>query len=388
MSMFVGEQQERFEQALIPFEEETGIDVIYEGSEAFPQLIVERVQKKQSPDVAIFPQPALITQFAKQGKLVPLTKFIDRHALRKSYADSWIDLGSVDDVPYALWYRASVKSLVWYRPTAFAAKGYGIPSTWDELIALSKQIVADGGTPWCIALGSGEATGWPGTDWIEDIMLRTAGPEAYRQWVTHQLPFNSPPVLKALQTFSQILHQPKFVDGDAAGTVTQPYGETSQALFSDPPSCYLYRQASFISSYFPADTEAKVDYDIFPLPSIDERFGTPLLVAGDALGVFHETPEVHALMQYFSTPVPHEVSVNAGGFISPHKQFDLEKYPDLVTQKIAYLLSEAEVIRFDGSDMMPSGIGTDKFWAEMVLFAEGKSPEAVAADIDESWPQK
>jgi len=387
LSMFVGEQQASFEQALIPFEQATGIDVIYEGTEDFAKQVVERVDDGQSPDIAIFPQPALLTQFAEQGKLVPITDIIEKAQLKRIYSDAWIDLGSVDDTPYALWYRASVKSLVWYRPTAFDTQGYGIPTTWEELMALSEQIVADGGTPWCIGLGSGAATGWPGTDWIEDIMLRTAGPEAYRQWVTHQIPFSSPPVVQSMKKFGQILHRPGFVDGEASSTISKPYGETALALFKDPPNCYLYRQGSFISSFFPDDKAARVDYDIFPLPSIDQRFGTPILVAGDALGMFRDTPEARALMEYFTTLVPHESWAQVGGFISPHKQFDIDQYPDLVTQKIAYILSQAESIQFDGSDMMPGSIGTDTFWTEMVRFAEGKSPEAIAETIDTSWPE-
>ena len=386
MSMFVGEHQKSFEDSLIPFEQSTGIDVIYEGSQAFPTLITERVEANQQPDIAIFPQPALMTQFAAQGKLIPLTEIITEGELRRLYSDAWIELGSVEDTPYALWYRASVKSLVWYRPTAFMAKGYDIPTSWDSLIALSEQIVTDGGTPWCIGLGSGAATGWPGTDWIEDIMLRTAGPEAYRQWIAHQVPFSSPSVLQSMQTFSQILHRPNFVDGEAASTVDKPYGETALELFNEPPNCYLYRQANFVDAFFPEDKEARVDYDVFPLPSIDERFGTPILVAGDALAMFRDTPEARALMQYFATPVPHEILAGSKGYISPHKQFDIDAYPNLVTQKIAHILSQAESIQFDGSDMMPGSVGSDRFWAEMVLFAEGKSPEDVAASIDASWP--
>lgn len=385
--MFVGEHQAQFERSLIPFEEATGIDVIYEGDEAFPQLIEERVAAGQAPDIAIFPQPALIAQFAEQGQLVPLTQFMDRAQLRRAYSDTWTDLVSFEDAPYAIWLRASVKSLVWYRPSAFSSRGYDIPQTWEELIQLSERIVSEGGTPWCIGLESGEATGWPGTDWIEDIMLRTAGPEAYQQWVDHRLPFSSPPVLNSMRSFSQILHQPDFVDGKASGTVNKPYGPTALGIFNEPPDCYLYRQASFVSAYFPPDKAARVDYDVFPFPSMDARFGTPILVAGDALGMFHDTSATRALAEYFMTREAHEALTQESGFISPHNQFDGAQYSDLVTQKIAQILSETDVIRFDGSDMMPKEVGTDRFWREMVLFAEGKSPEAIAQDIDANWPQ-
>jgi alpha-glucoside transport system substrate-binding protein len=382
-----GEQQTKLEQALAPFEAKTGIDVVYEGTDAFATELPDRVAAGNPPDLAMLPQPSLINKFVKAGQLIPLTSFIDANVLRASYPDTWLDLSTLDDIPYAVWYRASVKSLVWYRPTAFEAKGYDIPQSWPELMALSNRIVADGDTPWCLGMESGEATGWPGTDWIEDIMLRTAGPEAYRQWIDHQLPFNSPQVLNAFNEFGKILLTPNYISGGAASTPTQPFGEVSLGLFKHPPQCYLYRQANFISSFFPPTKTPRVDYDVFPLPGIDERFGTPLLVSGDAFVMFRDKPEARALMQYLATPQPHEIWAGLGGFISPHKQVSLDAYPDIVSQTIAQILANAEVIRFDGSDMMPEAVGTGTFWSGMVDFAKGKSAQAVAQAIDASWPK-
>jgi alpha-glucoside transport system substrate-binding protein len=123
------------------------------------------------------------------------------------------------------------------------------------------------------------------------------------------------------------------------------------------------------------------------LPGIDPKFGTPLLVAGDAIAMFNKTPESQAFMQYLATPVPHEIWAGLGGFISPQQQVPLSAYPNLVTQNTAQILADADVIRFDGSDLMPSEVGTESFWTGMVDFANGKSAEAVAQEIDQSWPQ-
>ncbi len=387
LGVIVGEQQEKLEQALAPFEEETGIDVIYEGTDAFATLLPVRVESGDPPDLAMFPQPGLLADFARAEQLVPLNDFIDTSTLRAAYPDTWIELGSVDDEAYGIWYRASVKSLVWYRPTAFEAKGYDIPTTWAEMIALSDTIAADGETPWCIGLESGDASGWPGTDWVEDIMLRTAGPEAYSQWVAHDLPFDSPEVINAFDEFGQILLNPEYVNGGAIGAVSTPFGDSPQGLFNDPPSCYMHRQANFIATFFPEDEEPKVDYDIFPLPEIDSRFGTPILVAGDAFGMFNDTPEARALMQYLATPQPHEIWAGLGGFISPHKQVSVEAYPDLISQKIAQILADAEAIRFDGSDTMPGAVGTGTFWSGIIDFAVGEPAEEVTKTIDASWPE-
>ncbi len=386
LGQFTGQEQINFEAALRPFEEETGIDVIYESSDSFASLLRMRAGVLNFPDLAVFSQPGLMAEFAESGDLVPLSDFMEPRELKAAYSDSWLDLGSVEDEPYAIWYRASVKSLVWYRPSAFEAKGYDIPTTWTELIALSDRIVAEGGTPWCIGLESGGATGWPGTDWIEDIMLRTAGPEAYRQWVDHEMPFNAPPVVNAFNEFGKFLLTPKYVKGSAAATVSIPYGESPLGLFDEPPSCYMHRQANFASAFFPAEKAPRVDYDVFPLPGIDERFGSPILVAGDAVGLFSDTPESRALMEYIASATPHEISARLGGFISPQKQVLPEAYPDVVNQKIAQILANADIIRFDGSDMMPSYVGSGTFWDGVVDFAEGKKAEEITKEIEESWP--
>ncbi|MEO0768949.1 MAG: ABC transporter substrate-binding protein [Cyanobacteria bacterium J06649_4] len=387
LGVIVGEQQEKLEQALAPFEEETGIDVVYEGTDAFATLLPVRVESGDAPDLAMFPQPGLMRDFAEAGQLVPLKDFIDTATLRAAYPDTWIDLGTFDSEPYAIWYRASVKSLVWYNPAAFEAGNYTIPTTWTDLIALSDQIVADGGTPWCIGLESGDATGWPGTDWIEDIMLRTAGPEAYSQWVDNTLAFSSDEVVNAFNEFGEILLNPDYVNGGAVGAVSTPFGDSPNGLFNEPPNCYLHRQANFIASFLPEDAEASVDYDVFPLPGIDEKFGTPILVAGDAFGLFNDTPEARALMAYLATPTPHEIWAGLGGFISPHQAVSTDAYPDPVSQKIAQILTDAEVIRFDGSDMMPGAVGTGTFWSGVVDFAVGEPAEDVTSTIEASWPE-
>ena len=227
--------------------------MIYESVDDFANLLQMRISASNAPDLAILPQPGLMADLARADLLVPLTDVMETQALRASYSDDWLDLGTVDKVLYGLWYRVSVKSLVWYRPTAFEAKGYDIPQTWAELMALSDRIVADGGTPWCIGLESDAASGWPGTDWVEDILLRTAGPETYSQWISHQLSFDSPPVVNAFNEFGKVLRKPKYVSGGAAKTATTFYGDAALGIFSDRPDCYLHRQGNFVASFFPAD---------------------------------------------------------------------------------------------------------------------------------------
>lgn len=203
--VMIGEQQEKIEAALAPFTEETGIEVVYEGTDTFATTLPIRVDSGNPPDLAMFPQPGLMADFAREGRLVPLTEFMSLEDLQAAYDESWIQLGSVENVPYGVWYRASVKSLVWYNPQQFAVNGYEIPTTWDEMLALSDRLVSEGKTPWCIGMESGDSTGWAGTDWVEEIMLRTAGPNVYDQWINHEIPFNDPAVENAVNIFGDIV---------------------------------------------------------------------------------------------------------------------------------------------------------------------------------------
>ena len=385
LGVVAGEQQDKLEAAFAPFEERTGIEVVYEGTDAFATLLPVRVESGDPPDVAMFPQPGLMRDFAQSGQLVPISDLIEPTQLQEAYSQDWIDLGTVDDELYGIWYRASVKSLVWYNPEAFAAKNYEIPQTWSEMIALSDRIVQDGGTPWCLGMESGDATGWVGTDWVEDIMLRTAGAEVYDQWVNHEIPFNAPPVQEAFDKFGEIVLNPQYVRGGIVGAISTPFGDSPNGLFQDPPGCYLHRQANFIASFFPEDVVLGENVNVFALPPIEENSGNPVLVAGDVFAMFNDTPEARAFMEYMATPEPHEIWAKLGGFISPHEQVSLDVYPDEVIRKQAEILANAEVVRFDASDMMPSSVGTGTFWTGIIDYVGGEDAEEVLTDIEESW---
>lgn len=387
LGVMIGEQQEKVEAALAPFTEETGIEVVYEGTDAFATTLPIRVDSGSAPDIAMFPQPGLMADFAREGKLIPMSAVMDPAVMAEAYDESWLNLGSVDDEIYGVWYRASIKSLVWYNPKAFEAGGYEIPSTWDEMIQLSDRLVADGKTPWCLGMESGDATGWVGTDWVEDIMLRTASPETYDQWITHEIPFNDPAVENAVNTFGTIARNEDYVYGGMVGALSTPFGDSIQGLFGEEPDCYLHRQGNFIAAFLPEDLDP-AEVDIFTLPAIAPEYGVPILVAGDVFAMFNDTPEARQLMEYLTTEVPHEIAAGLGGYISPRKGIDPELYPDELTRKQAGILGGAEVIRFDGSDMMPGSVGTGTFWSGMADYVGGMDADIVLANIEASWPEE
>ncbi|MGD1899417.1 MAG: ABC transporter substrate-binding protein [Phormidesmis sp.] len=393
LGVVVSEQQAKLEAAFAPFEEETGIDVIYEGTDAFTTLLPVRVDSGDAPDIAMFPQPGLMRSLAEEGALIPVTEVLSQEELATYYPDSWIDLSTVNDEIYGIWYRSALKSLVWYNPKEFEAGGYQTPETWDELIALSDEIVADGGNPWCLGLESGNASGWPGTDWVEDILLRTAGPEFYDQWVQHEVPFNAPEVQAAFDYFGEIAKTPNYLYGGQTGALSIPWGDSISGLFTakrgtDTPECYMQKQGNFISSFFPEDVVAGEDVDFFPTPIINPEYENALLVAGDIFAMLNDTPEARQLMAYLATPTPHEIWAERGGFLSANKQVDLSVYPDELSRKQAELLTTADVVQFDASDAMPGSVGTGTFWSGMMDFVAGATTEEVTDKIEFYWPEE
>ena len=387
LGVIIGEQQAKLEQALAPFTEQTGIEIVYEGTDTFATTLPIRADSGNPPDLAMFPQPGLMADFAREGKLVSLNDFMTAEELQSAYSDSWLDLGSVDNNPYGVWYRASVKSLVWYNPKVFQQNNYEIPQTWAEMLEFSNKLAAEGKTPWCLGMESGDATGWVGTDWVEDIMLRTAGTETYDQWISHQIPFNDPQVKTAFTTFGEIALNEKLVYGGKVGVLSTPFGDSIQGLFGDNPNCYLHRQANFITSFLSENINPTEDLAIFPLPQINPEQGLPILVSGDVFAMFNDTPEARELMKYLASEVPHEIAAGLGGYLSPRSNIAVELYPDELTKQQAQILNEAEVIRFDGSDMMPGAVGTGTFWSGIVDYVGGENLDRVLENIESSWPE-
>ncbi len=376
-----GDELSAFQEVVFPFTEETGIGMAFEGTRDLAAVLTTRVEAGNPPDLAVLPNPGQMQEFARRNELVAIDSFLDTEQLRDDYAQVWLDLASHEDNLYGLFYKASVKSLVWYVPDNFAANGYEIPQTWDEMIALSDQIVADGGTPWCLGIESAAASGWPATDWVEDIMLRTAGPEVYDQWVNHEIPWTSDPVREAVSLFGQIARTEDYVVGGAAGVNAINFGDSPADLFRDPPGCYMHRQASFITDFFPEEVTAE-EYDFFPFPQIDPEYGAPMLGGADLIVMFNDTPEARQLLEYLVTPEAQEIWAERGGFLSPNKRVNPEVYPNDITRRQAELLVETEIFRFDASDLMPAAVGSGAFWSGMVDYVAGDDLDEVLQDVE------
>ncbi len=279
-----------------------------------------------------------------------------------------------------------MKSLVWYSPENFEDAGYEIPKTMEDLKALTDQIVADGATPWCIGLGSGGATGWPATDWVEDMMLRTQTPDVYDKWVTNEIKFDDPRVVAAIEEFGAFARNDKYVAGGAGTVASTDFRDSPKGLFSSPPQCYLHRQASFIPAFFPEGTSIGEDADFFYFPAYASKdLGSPVLGAGTLFAITKDSPGARALIEFLKSPIAHEVWMAQQGFLTPHKGVNTDLYATDSLREMGKILLGATTFRFDGSDLMPGGVGAGSFWTGMVDYAGGKPAADVAKEIQASW---
>ena len=389
---WLGPDQENVEKVLAGFAAASGHDVSYVGSDSFEQQIMIDAEAGSAPNVAVFPQPGLAADMAKRGFLTPLA---DGTAdwVKENYAagQSWVDLGTYAgadgaDNLYGFFYKVDVKSLVWYSPENFEDAGYEVPTSMEDLKALTDQIVADGGTPWCIGLGSGGATGWPATDWVEDMMLRTQTPADYDAWVKNDLKFNDPKVVAAIEEFGAFARNDAYVAGGAGAVASTDFRDSPKGLFDSPPQCYMHRQASFIPAFFPEGTVVGEDADFFYFPAYAEKdLGAPVLGAGTVWAITNPSDASNELIAYLETPEAHETWMALGGFLTPLKGVDTSKFSDAATAKMNDILLAATTFRFDGSDLMPGAVGAGSFWTGMVDYTGGKSAQEVADGIQASW---
>ncbi|MEJ6401774.1 ABC transporter substrate-binding protein [Yoonia sp. 2307UL14-13] len=389
---WLGPDQENVEKVLAAFAEQSGHDVRYTGSDSFEQQILIDAEAGSAPNVSVFPQPGLASDMASRGFLTPLRDGTAEW-LQENYAagQSWVDLGTYadengEDQLYGFFYKVDVKSLVWFSPENFEDAGYEVPETMEELKALSDQIVADGETPWCIGLGSGGATGWPATDWVEDMMLRTQPPEVYDAWVANETPFDAPEVVAAIEEFGAFARNDDYVAGGAGAVATTDFRDSPKGLFTSPPQCYMHRQASFIPAFFGDDISVGEDADFFYFPAYAEKdLGSPVLGAGTLWAITNENEAAHELMAFLQTPEAHEIWMGLGGFLTPHTGVDLDAFSDPTLGKMNEILLGATTFRFDASDLMPGGVGAGTFWTGMVDYAGGKDAATVASEIQASW---
>jgi len=397
----IGEDQDGFRANFESFTEETGIVVTYQGSDNFEQEIQIQMESGDTPDFALWPQPGAVVDAAQRGMLTSLADLdIDLDAYATNFSSYLVGLGTVDDVVYGGANAANLKSIVWYQPAEFEARGYAVPETWDAMIALADQIVADGMNPFCFGMYSNGASGWLATDWMEDIMLRTGnGTASYDQWVTNELKFEDPIVKNAATLLSQIMHTENYVVGGTDAIVSTYFGNAQDPMFSKDangnPGCFMHRQASFIPAFWPEanQAEAGIETTVFPFPVIDESLPKAALGAGDMWGAFNDRDATKAVAEYMLSENFHAAAAAMpnNARLSAHTGFDTSQYSKDINRILGDIIADAlaaDAFRFDASDLMPPEVGAGSFWKEMMnLAVEGPGYiDTALANIDTSWP--
>jgi alpha-glucoside transport system substrate-binding protein len=372
------------------FEDCTGIKIAYEGSNDFESQLTVRVQGGTAPDLAWIPQPGLLQRMVQTGQVKKPPKEVEDN-VDKNWAKGWKDYGSVDGVFYGAPNSSNVKSLVWYSPKQFAAKGYKVPTTWDEMMALSDQIAASGQKPWCGGIGSGTATGWPATDWLEELVMRESGPDVYDKWITHDVKFDSPEIKKSMATLEKWMKNPKYVNagiGDVKSIATTTFQDAGHGI--PDGKCFMLQQASFYANQFAEGTVIAEDGDAFAfyLPPIGDQFGKPLEVAAEFTTAFADRPEVQAVQTYITTTDWINEKIKLNDWVSANKAADKSLYKNPIDKLSADLLTDpSATARFDASDLMPAAVGSGSMWKEFTAwFGENKSTDAVLKALDASWP--
>ena len=385
-------ESDNLEKSWADFSKCTGIKISYEGSNDFESQLPVRVSGGNAPDFAIVPQPGLLAQMVKSGKVVkPPAETV---ANEDKWSPVWKTYGSVNGTFYAAPMSANMKSLVWYSPKAFTAAGYEVPKTWADLMALSDKIAKAGtAKPWCGGIGSGTATGWPATDWLEEIVLGTYGGEVYDQWVNHQVKFSDEKITTAMQTLAGWMQNPAWVNGgigDVKSIATTTFQDAGAPILAG--KCAMLQQASFYKAQWPAGTKVAADGDIFAfhLPAVNPSIPNPVEGGGEFLAAFSSKPEVQAVQDYLSSSDWASSRVKtATGWVSANQGVDKSLYTDPIDKLSADALTDpSATFRFDGSDLMPAAVGSGQEWKSLTAwFAEGQSIQRVAGDIDAAWPQ-
>ena len=388
----VSPEADLFQESFLDFEECTGITINWNGSQEFEAQLPVRVAGGTAPELAIIPQPGFLKAMVDTGAMIPAPAAVAA-SVDANYTPDWKNYGTVDGTFYAAPLGANVKSFVWYSPKTFADNGWEIPTTWAELLALSDTIAATDVQPWCVGFGSGEATGWVGTDWMEDLMLRFQDAATYDKWVSNEMKFDDPKVAEVLAEAGKILKNPDYV-GNVAAIATTTFQDGGAGIVDG--SCAMHRQASFIGGILagdygveivtPADTDVEGGITTFYFPGVsaDNR---PALGGGEFVGAFSDRPEVQAVQLYLTSADWNNKKAALGTWFSAHLGLDTANVADPVNAVAVEILQNASTFRFDASDLMPAAVGQGSFWKEMTAWvAEDKADAAVLDAIQAGWP--
>jgi alpha-glucoside transport system substrate-binding protein len=377
------------------FTEDTGIKVQYTGDKSFEGNIVTKVTGGDAPDIAIVPQPGLLKTLVDTGKVLAAPEAVEA-AVDENWSEDWKNYGTFDDTFYAAPMLANLKGYVWYSPEKFKEWGVEVPETWDDMMALTDTIKEKSGeAPWCAGFASGDASGWPGTDWIEDLVLRQSGPDVYDDWVAGDVKFTDPEIADAFDAVGSILKNPDYVNagfGDVKSINSTAFADVAAKVADG--TCALTHQASFLSANFldvkNADGETPTvapDGDVYAFIMPGETAGELQVEGGgEFVAGFSDDEATQKVLEFMASPEFADARVELGGVISANKNADPSlASSEFLQEAMAIMQDDSTVFRFDASDLMPSTVGSGSFWKGMVDWIDGKDTAQVLSDIQAGY---
>jgi alpha-glucoside transport system substrate-binding protein len=356
-AVWTGAEQERFQMILDAFAQETGAQTKFTSTgDDIAAVLGPRVEAGEPPDIAILPQPGLVTDFVEQDALQPIED-VAGDEVDENLPSSWRELFTHDDQLYGVFFKASNKSTMWYSVPTFQNAGVEAPEDWDALQQTAQTISDFGVTPY--AIGGGD--GWTLSDWFENIYIRTAGPEMYDQLAAHEIPWTDQSVKDALSVFAEVVGNSDLIAGGTTGALQTGFEDSVSQVFADPqnPDAAIVYEGDFVAGVISGETNAQLgqDADFFPFPSIDGS-EPAVIAAGDTAVLMKDSEAGKALIEFLATPEAAEIWAAEGGFISPSENVDTSVYPDDITRRAAEGFVEAgDNARFDLSDLQPAEFG-------------------------------
>lgn len=386
----VGDELTRYANASADFTKCTGITINWNGTDQFESQLPVRVEGGTAPDIAMIPQPGLLAQMVATGQVVTPPAAVVAN-VNRYWSKSWRQLGSVNGTFYAAPNSANLKSLVWYSPKIFAKYGYTVPTTWTQMMAQSDKMAAAGQTAWCGGIGSGTATGWPATDWVEEVVLRQSGSTVYNNWISHKVKFSDAPIINAMNTVWNWMGNPKYV-GKVSTIATTSFQDAVTGIPTG--ACLQLQQASFIAASLPSSAVVSPTGDawVYYLPGINPKVTTPVEGGGEFYAAFNSNKATQEVQTYLSSPQWAISRIKAaganGGWLSANSGVPLTDYTNPLDQLSAkYLADPSSTFVFDASDAMPAAIGNGAEWTDFTdWFANGTPVKKIAAEIDAAWP--
>ena len=372
LAVWTGAEGEAFQAVLDGFtEQQPDVDVRYQSAQDPATVLSTSVEGGNPPDIAALPSPGIMADFAGRDALTPID--FARDTIEENYAPVWLDLGTVEGELYGLFFKGANKSTVWYNVAEYENAGVEPPEDWETFLSNAETLAASG-TP---AYSIGGSDGWTLTDLFENIYLRTAGAEKYDQLATHEIPWTDQSVKDALTEMGKVLGDTENIAGGTSGALQTDFPTSVTQVFADPPKAAQVMEGDFVGGVISAETQAKAEtgFNVFGFPDIGDS-AKPVVGGGDVIVMFEDSPAAQALITYLATPEAAEIWAAKGGFSSPNQNLDASVYPDEITRTTATALAEAEVFRFDLSDLQPAAFGSDAMFSILQDFL--KAPD----DID------